>query len=117
MTRRHFRALVLMLWAAALIGGTSVNGQEKKDTKRYNVELELSKFPQSTPKECLKSVLQAIVARRIDYLMAHLADPEFVDARVKKLEGGFDAVVEEARIKLAEDPHRCQRVVPLLPGR
>src|SRR5262249_3595000 len=56
---------------------------------------------QGTAKETLASVLKAVEAKRFDYLVAHLADPEFVDDRVKRLYGGkFEQQVEDTRTRL-----------------
>lgn len=71
--------------------------------KRHGVEINQDVFPQKTPKECLASVLKAIDGKRIDYLLAHLADPMFVDVRVKAL-GNFDELIRETNAKFADDP-------------
>ena len=49
-------------------------------------------------------MLKAIDGRQVDYLVAQLADTEFVDMRVKVLAGGFKELVRETRSRLAEDP-------------
>src|SRR6516164_6015386 len=79
--------------------------QEKGSAKRYGIELRLKKFPQSTPKETLASVVLAIQERNFAYLLAELADPNFVDKRVKDNHGGsFDEFVKEASMKIADNP-------------
>lgn len=80
------------------------SAQDVKFVKRYNINQSDNDFPQKTAKDCLESIIKAIETRKIDYLLAHLADPDFVDERVKKLEGGFPDVVKEATVKLADDP-------------
>src|SRR5438552_17204398 len=55
---------------------------------RYGIAPDLKTFPQATAKEALASVLKAVEAKRFDYLVAQLADPEFVDDRVKRLYAG-----------------------------
>src|SRR5262249_44517558 len=85
----------------------SVSAQAPKDTKpakRYGIEADLQIYPQATPKEAFASVLKAIDKKRLDYLLAQLADPVWVDERVKKLGGDFAEVVKDAAAKLAEDP-------------
>jgi hypothetical protein len=72
--------------------------------KRYGVYVDLRRYPQGAPKETLASVLAAIDQKRFDYLIAHLADPDFVDERVKQLKGNFDEVVGEARMKYTDNP-------------
>lgn len=71
--------------------------------KRYGMEPDVEAYPQKTPKEALASVLKAIDTGRIDYLLAHLADPQFVDERVKSYAGGFDDLVKETTTKFSQD--------------
>jgi hypothetical protein len=72
--------------------------------KRYGVAADLKKYPQSTPKDTLASFIKCIENKDIDYFVAQVAEPEFVDRRVKDLGGHFDDLVKEARQKLVEDP-------------
>jgi hypothetical protein len=95
---------------AVLVGvtcGTAVVARGAGETapeKRYGIEADLKTYPQATPKDALASVLKAIEHKRIDYLVAQLADPEFVDRRVKDTGGKFDDLVKEARARLVDDP-------------
>lgn len=69
--------------------------------KRYGVEADAKAFPQSTPKETLTSVLKAIDGKKYDYLVAHLADPTFVDDRVKRVYAGrFEEQVDDTKSRL-----------------
>jgi hypothetical protein len=78
---------------------------------RHGIELDLDKFPQATPKDTLASLLKAIELRKIDYLLAQLADPEYVDRRVKQVHAGkFDGMVEETTAKLANDPGALKKL-------
>jgi hypothetical protein len=101
-----------MRWAMMfLIGATFLSAviaqapkKETKSTARYAIQPNVELYPQSTPKEALASVLKAIDAGRFPYLLAQLADPQWVDRRVAKLHGGnFDALVEETTQKLNHD--------------
>jgi hypothetical protein len=68
---------------------------------RYGVAEDAKAYPQTTPKEALASVLKAIDAKDYHYLVAHLADPAFVDDRVKRVYAGrFDEQVEDTRARL-----------------
>ena len=72
-----------------------------KPPSRYGVAADLAAYPQGTPKETLASVLKAADAERFDYLDAQLADPAFIDGRVKTLFGGkFDEQVNDTRARL-----------------
>lgn len=84
-------ALLAMLAAAQLSEAAS----------RYGIAVDSRSYPQTTAKETLQSVLKAIEAKRYDYLMAQLADPTFVDDRVKRLYGGrFAEQVEDTHDRL-----------------
>lgn len=96
------RGLVGCLIAAICLSG--VVAQDNKSTKRYGVEVELDFFPQDSPKAALESVLKAIERKRIAYLLAQLADPKFVDERVKSYGGNFEELVTETTKKLKDDP-------------
>ena len=82
-------ALIFLISSAALA--------DDAPAKRFGVEPDLKTFPQATPKETLASVLKAIEGKRADYIVAHLADPEFVDRRVK--ETGHDELLSETTAK------------------
>src|SRR4051812_8174040 len=94
-------ALVLLPLAAT---GRAQTEPEKKIPPRFGVEVDFDRFPQATPKEALRSVLKAIEARKFDYLLAQLAEPTFVDKRVKELGGRFELMVKETAQKLDADP-------------
>jgi hypothetical protein len=69
--------------------------------ERYGIAPDLKTYPQGAPKEALASALKAADAGRFDYLAAQLADPEWVDGRVKGLYGGrFEGQVEDTRTRL-----------------
>jgi uroporphyrinogen-III synthase len=96
------RVVVAVL--VGLLGVAAVGAQEAKPAKRYGVEPSLDVYPQGSPRETLASVLKAIEEKRIDYLLAHLADPQFVDKRVQTLGGKFEELVQETRVHLLDDP-------------
>jgi len=59
----------------------------------------------------LASVLKAINGNHIDYLVAHLAEPVFVDTRVQKVYNGkFDDLVRDTDQKLKNDPAEIKRL-------
>jgi hypothetical protein len=95
--------LIVLVVAAAGLTAVHAQDKDKATSRRYGVVLDLNRYPQAAPKDTLASVLQAIDNRRLDYLLAHLVDPEFVDERVKKVRGNFEEVVKEARAKLADN--------------
>jgi hypothetical protein len=69
--------------------------------ERYGIAPDLKAYPQASPKEALASALKAADAGRFDYLAAQLADPAWVDERVRRLYGGrFEGQVEDTRARL-----------------
>jgi hypothetical protein len=85
-----------------------VPAQEGKSS-RYGIALDVKSYPQSTAKEALASVIKAIDDKKIAYLTAQLADPAFVDDRVKRLYGGkFDEQVQDTQARL--DPSTVKQL-------
>jgi len=85
--------------------------QAKLPPARYGIEADLDNYPQAEAKTALASVLKAIDKKRIDYLLAQLSDPQWVDNRVQKVHGGkFEELVKEATGKLASDPTEVEEL-------
>ncbi|HEY8504223.1 MAG TPA: hypothetical protein VIL46_06540 [Gemmataceae bacterium] len=100
--------IVLGLFLAAA-GGAFAQGQEEPQP-RYGVNPILANYPQGTPKETLGSVLKALDRGRVEYVLAHLLDPAFVDDRVRATGGRFEDVVAEVKQKLDEDPETVKEM-------
>jgi hypothetical protein len=84
-----------------VLSNAATQGQNKAAATRYAIAVDLKAYPQGSAKETLASALKAIEAKRVDYLTAQLADPAFVDDRVKRLYGGrFAEQVEDTRGRL-----------------
>jgi len=88
------------------VSATPANGREP--AVRYQVAADLKIYPQGTAREALAAVLKAIENKRIDYLLAQLADPDWVDGRVKAYADGFEELVKETTAKL--DPPAVKRL-------
>lgn len=72
-----------------------------QEAARYGVGADTTAYPQATPKEAFASVLKAIDGGKIDYLVAQLADPTWVEHRVKRVYAGrFDEQVNDTRDRL-----------------
>jgi hypothetical protein len=68
---------------------------------RFGVVEDTKTYPQASPKETLASLIKATEAKKIDYLVAHLAEPPYIDQRVKETFGGkFAEQVDETRGRL-----------------
>jgi hypothetical protein len=78
---------------------------EAKDPQgRYGIARDAKTYPQSSPKETLQSLIKAVEAKNAGYVLAYLADPEWVDGRVKEYGQKFDALLKETTGKLVDDP-------------
>src|SRR5262249_58418609 len=87
--------------AAALLLGPALALAADKSQTRYGVAPDLKTYPQSTAREALASVIKAAGDKRIDYLVAQLADPDYIDEQVAKRFGGsFEQQVEDTRIQM-----------------
>ncbi len=80
-------ALAIGLTVLAGLAAQPAGKGKGKTTTRYGVELDLEGYPQNTPKDALGSVLKVLAEKRYDYLLAQLADPAFVKARLKVYKG------------------------------
>ena len=110
--------------AALLALVVSAGGQTGDKAKRYGIESDTKNYPQGTPKEALGSVLKALGEKEVRYLMAYLADPEFVDKRVamyaqqvspklseaEKKALGFEKLVEKTAENFQEDPTKIKEL-------
>ena len=94
--------------AGAVVVAPATPAHGGEPAARYGVAADLKTYPQGTAKEALASILKAIENKRIDYLLAQLADPDWVDGRVRAYEGGFADLVKETTAKL--DPPVVKRL-------
>ncbi|SRR5579884_3948302 len=92
--------LVLLVAVAALAADAPA--------QRFGVAADPKTYPQSTPEEALASVLKAIEQKRPEYIVAQLADPQFVDRRVR--ETSYDDLLAETTAKLIDDPGAAKQL-------
>jgi hypothetical protein len=94
----------------------TARGQE--GPARFGYILNELKYPQKTPEEALQSVVKAIEAGQVSYLMAQLADPDFVDAKVaeykKNVPGNERARMLQAFVRLVKETDDHFQEDPLL---
>ena len=117
--------IVIANFAPLLVVSADFQVEEKvKDPTRFNIALDFKNFPQSTPKQALDSVIKAIAEKRIDYLLAQLADPAFVDQRVAQTAAkmnqelslpqrqslAFDQLVKSTADGFLEDPTKLREL-------
>jgi hypothetical protein len=105
------------MFAVALmfvLGGAIAAQNPDTAPKRLGLEADFENYPQATPKEALASVIKAMQRARVEYLLAHLTDPAFVDRRIAFHGGQFQAVVREVSRKLEEDPAARKELIRFL---
>src|SRR5260370_40239946 len=109
-------AFVFMLGISGLVSAGWAQ-QTKQPPAGYGIEADLDNYPQAEAKAALESVLKAIDKKKIDYLLAQLSDPKWVDSWVQKVYGGkFEAMVKETTAKLASDPTEVEELRRFLRG-
>src|SRR5438874_1381611 len=90
-------AFATMISLTLLAGVHAQTGDKSKAAPRYGIDLDAKKYPQSNPKEALGSVLKAVGEKEFAYMLAHLADPDFVDSRVKEYMKQISGALSEAQ--------------------
>lgn len=101
----RYSFLLLLLLAPPLLGSAAQDDEKKapKDLPRYGFDYNPVLYPQKTPKEALASVIKAIDSQRVDYMLAQLADPKFVDQQVDDFRALFPRAKDNAQTFLAFD--------------
>jgi hypothetical protein len=97
---RTLAALTIALGLAA----PAAAQDEKAPPPRFDVRADLENYPQKTPKEAFTSAIKAIERKRFDYLVAHVIDPAWVDARLRDTASTFANVVADVGRYLGEEP-------------
>jgi hypothetical protein len=100
------RYVATLSWVLVL--AIVVFAQDKKSEQpppRFNIQADLQTYPQGSAKQTLASIAEAVRRTRIDYVLAHLTDPAFVDSKVTQFGGNFDALVREVEEHLKDPKH------------
>ena len=91
------RGWIAFLLIVLCIPGSFATAGADEPVQRYGINADFKVYPQATAKEALASILKAVEDKRVDYVLAHLADPQWVDDRVKKNGGKFEDLVKECK--------------------
>ena len=79
------RCSLTFLAAALLCAISSGQGDEKKKSaRRFGFDVDQVTFPQKTPAEAMKSIGLALDRKKVDYLLAHMTDPGYVNYWVER---------------------------------
>ena len=91
-----------------VLGGTAL-AQEKRPPPppRFGVPAELDLYPHSSPKQLLVSIGKTLQRSRTDYLLAHLLEPSFGDAKVAQF---YRARFNKSQAEEREHPDYDKRI-------
>ncbi len=87
-----FRSLTLI---AVFVLATIASAQPPDVKPRFDVLHNSEFYRQDTPQETLKSVVGAIGRDRYDYVIAHLLEPSYVNARLLATQSYFERIASE----------------------
>jgi hypothetical protein len=76
---------------------------KKKIPPRFGYPVDEMYYPQDSPKKAMKSIAHALDRKKVNYLLAHLTDPAYVDYWVDRIKAGYSQGKEEAKILMAFD--------------
>ena len=75
----------------------------KKTPQRFGFDADDITYPQKTPKDAMASIALALDRKRVDYMLAQLADPVYVEYWIERYKTEFTLGKEDARRLLAFD--------------
>ncbi len=96
------RFFVVAVIASALIA-THAQDQPKKAAPRFGFDVDELTYSQKTPDETMKSIAKALDRKKADYLLAHIADPLYVDYWINQYKKDFTKGKEQGKELLAFD--------------
>jgi hypothetical protein len=104
-------------FALGLIVVTAAAAQDKKaeaPAARYGIAADPETYPQVSAKQTLASIAKALERKRIEYVLAHLTNPDYVDDAVQKLGGKLDELVAAVGAHMADHPKETQALIRIL---
>lgn len=87
------RSMAIVVAVLTVAGGAWTKELDVKP--RFDVIFNPDLYPQGTPQETLNSILGAISRDRYDYIIAHLLDPVYVEARLASTQPYFERAAAE----------------------
>jgi hypothetical protein len=95
------RAVLISLAIAFVAALSTASDEPKKAPRRFGFDVDQETFPQQTPDKAMKSIARALDRKKVDYLLAHMADPAYVDYWVERYKVDFTKGKEEGKRLLA----------------
>src|SRR5262245_58153504 len=103
------RAAVVVGVFVVLVGAAAAQEKDEQPAKRFGVEADLDGYPQTTPKDALRSAIRAVDNGGLACRVAHLADPAGAAGRVRDL-GAFDRLLQVVRDNFANNPEELKQL-------
>jgi hypothetical protein len=98
MTRLAFVLGLLFIGSA-----TPAQDAKSKEPRRFGFDYDDLTFAQKTPADAMTSIAKAIDRKRVDYLLAQMADPNYVDYWVERYKEDYPDKKELGKRLLAFD--------------
>jgi hypothetical protein len=76
---------------------------KKAPLNRFGYNLDEMTYPQKTPAETMKSIALALGRRRVDYMLAHLVHPTYVDYWIERYKAAYTKGSDQAKTLIAFD--------------
>ena len=86
-----------------LCSATAAQEKKNKPGHRFGFDVDETTYPQKTPTEAMASIAKVLDRKRVDFLLAQLADPTYVDYWVDEYKVEFTQGKEEGKRFLAFD--------------
>src|ERR1700720_1135383 len=86
-----------------LCTASSAQDEKKQSPRRFGFDVDQDTFPQKTPAEAMASIAKALDRKKVDYLLAHLDDPDYVEYWVEGYKTDFSEGKEAGKRLLAFD--------------
>jgi hypothetical protein len=104
------RGLSILLIAAAFAAGASA--QPVADEKpRFGVTPNYDLYPQNTPKAALETAIKLLENKRYDYFLAHVVDPDGLQARMADRAARLEPEVEKQLLRKRDEQKRAPELV------
>ena len=102
----HRIPIVVMLLALVSLCAVAIAADEPKKkaplpVRRFGFDVDEETFSQQSPEKTMQSIARALDRKKVDYLLAHIADPNHVDYWVDRYKVDFTQGSEEGKRLLA----------------
>ncbi len=100
---RLARGITLLAFILLCTAAPAQDEKKKKEPRRFGFDVDETTFAQATPAAAMKSIGLALDRKKVDYLLAHMTDPNYVDYWVDRYKIDFPEGKEEGKRLLAFD--------------